>query len=282
MSSDEVPIPFEHPFAEDDLESLATLRSIMSALRDPDTGCPWDVEQDFASIAPYTIEEAYEVADAIERENLRDLKEELGDLLLQVIYHSQMAEEAGAFCLEDVLRGISTKMIRRHPHVFGDDETRSAGVAKGFWEKIKAAEKAARRSRVEERTSILDDVPLPLPALTRAEKLQKKAAKVGFDWPDIEGALSKVSEEHAELRDALSNGTRAEQEAELGDLLFAIVNVARHAGLDPEAALRQANSKFSNRFKYVERTLADQDQSVAEAGLEEMDRLWEEAKRSGL
>lgn len=273
-------IPFEHPFNADDFPKLETLRAIMAALRDPSTGCPWDVEQTFASIAPYTIEEAYEVADAIERENAEDLCEELGDLLLQVIYHSQIASEAGTFTLDDVIKGISTKMVRRHPHVFGDEKTREAGVAKGFWEKIKASEKAARGDRGP--ASVLDDVPLPLPALTRAEKLQKRAARVGFDWPDLGGPLAKISEELAELERAAETADPAQRDEEFGDLLFSMVNYARHQKIDPEEALRQANAKFSRRFKYIESIFEKEDRSLVGATLEEMDALWTEAKGKGL
>ncbi|MEM8688190.1 MAG: nucleoside triphosphate pyrophosphohydrolase [Pseudomonadota bacterium] len=276
----QAPIPFEHPYSKADLRKLETLRQIMSALRDRETGCPWDVEQDFASIAPYTIEEAYEVADAIGRGNLDDLCEELGDLLLQVIYHSQMASEEGAFSLDEVIEGISTKMVRRHPHVFGDEQTRKAGVAKGFWEKIKASEKQARGER--ESVSILNDVPLPLPALTRAEKLQKRAARAGFDWPDPSGAHGKVKEELAELEQAVHGGGREQMSEEFGDLLFSMVNLARHHGIDPEEALRRANFKFTGRFQHIERQLAARGSSPETATLEEMDALWDEAKAQDL
>lgn len=273
-------IPFEHPFDEADFPKLDTLRAIMAALRDRKTGCPWDVEQTFASIAPYTIEEAYEVADAIERENPDDLCEELGDLLLQVIYHSQIATEAGHFTLDDVIKGISTKMVRRHPHVFGDEKTREAGAAKGFWEKIKASEKAARTDRGP--VSVLDDVPLPLPALTRAEKLQKRAARVGFDWPDSNGALAKISEELTELETAVDQANQDNLEEEFGDLLFSVVNFARHKNVDPEKVLRQANTKFIRRFKYIEDNLQKQDYTFESASIDVMDGLWNEAKGTGL
>ena len=279
--SQDVPIPFDHPFGAHDLSALETLREIMAALRAPGTGCPWDLEQDFASIAPYTLEEAYEVADAIQRGHMGDLREELGDLLLQVVYHAQMAAEDGSFCLDDVVRGICTKMIRRHPHVFGDEETRNAGVAKGFWEKIKAAEKAARGRDGPDR-SVLADVPMPLPALTRAEKLQKKVARVGFDWPDAGGPEGKLAEELAEVRDAVAAGDEAQVAAEFGDFLFAAVNLARHHGVDPEEALRQANAKFTRRFRHIETVLADGGGSVEDADLAEMDALWDEAKARGL
>ncbi len=273
-------IPFDHPFDPDEFHKLNTLRRIMSALRDPETGCPWDVEQDFATIAPYTIEEAYEVADAIQRGNSEDLCEELGDLLLQVIYHSQMASESGAFTVDDVIAGISAKMVRRHPHVFGDEKTRQAGIAKGFWEKIKASEKAARGG--SEPASVLDDVPLPLPALTRAEKLQKRAARAGFDWPDTSGPLAKVTEELGEFEDALDRGEPDKVTEEFGDLLFSMVNLARHQNIDPEEALRQANAKFTRRFQHVEAGLAQQGRSLDGANLDEMDTLWDEAKTQNL
>ncbi len=272
----QAPIPFDHPYTKADLRKLETLRQIMSALRDRETGCPWDVEQDFTSIAPYTIEEAYEVADAIGRGNLDDLCEELGDLLLQVIYHSQMASEEGAFSLDEVIEGISTKMVRRHPHVFGDEETRQAGVAKGFWEKIKASEKEARGEPAN--ASILNDVPLPLPALTRAEKLQKRAARAGFDWPEPSGVKSKVAEELSELDEALQTGDQAHMSEEFGDLLFSMVNLARHHNIDPEEALRQANAKFTGRFQHIERQLGARGSTLESATLEEMDALWDEAK----
>ncbi|MCP5076181.1 MAG: nucleoside triphosphate pyrophosphohydrolase [Rhodobacteraceae bacterium] len=276
----EAPIPFDHPFRTGDLPKLETLRQIIAALRDPETGCPWDVEQDFATIAPYTIEEAYEVADAIQRGNSDDLCEELGDLLLQVIYHSQMASEDGSFTLDDVIRGISTKMVRRHPHVFGDAKTREAGVAKGFWETIKASEKAARGR--EQPASALDDVPLPLPALTRAEKLQKRAARHGFDWPDAQGPLGKVSEEFSEFTDAAQKADEAQMSEEFGDLLFSMVNLARHHEIDPEEALRQANAKFTRRFQHVETRSKEEGRSLEASNLDEMDALWNEAKTRGL
>lgn len=277
----DVPIPFEHPFGEHDLSAIETLREIMAALRDPATGCPWDVKQNFSSIAPYTLEEAYEVADAIQRNDMRGLREELGDLLLQVVYHAQMADEAGEFSLDHVVQAICMKMIRRHPHVFGDEETRSAGIAKGFWEQIKAAEKAAS-GKASGQTSILDDVPLPLPALTSAEKLQKKAAKAGFDWPDANGPAGKLDEEITELSEATAQEDTAKIREEFGDLLFAAVNLARHHDVDPEDALRQANAKFKRRFGYIESSLRGAGRDFADTNLDEMDRLWTEAKSEGL
>lgn len=262
---------------------IATLIEIMRRLREPGTGCPWDLEQTFATIAPYTLEEAYEVADAIARGDLADLREELGDLLLQVVYHAQMAEEQSAFAFGDVVEAITAKMIRRHPHVFGDDAARSAGVAKGFWERAKAAEKA-EKARTEpdggepQPESLLADVPLPLPALTRAVKLQKKAAAVGFDWPGIEPVMAKLEEELAEIDAAIAAKEQAKVEEELGDLLFVVANVARHLKVDPEAALRAANDKFVRRFRHIEQALAARGKRPADSSLEEMDALWDEAK----
>ncbi|NBB97481.1 MAG: nucleoside triphosphate pyrophosphohydrolase, partial [Alphaproteobacteria bacterium] len=225
--------------------SVTRLRAIMAALRDPDTGCPWDIEQDFASIAPYTIEEAYEVADAIEKADWPALQGELGDLLLQVVYHAQMAEEAGHFTFADVARGISDKMVARHPHVFGDAEReKSAAQQVQDWETVKAAERAARAQG-----GVLDDVALGLPALMRAVKLQKRAARVGFDWPDTVQVLDKIAEESAELVEARETLTHDEITEEMGDLLFVMANLARHLQVDPEEALRAANAKFTRRFR---------------------------------
>jgi nucleoside triphosphate diphosphatase len=254
-----------------DPRDIRTLLTIMNALRTPITGCPWDLEQSFETIAPYTIEEAYEVADAIARGDMANLKEELGDLLLQPVYHAQMAAEAGHFSFEDVVAGVVTKMIRRHPHVFGDEAARSAPLAKGFWENAKAKERDQTRR-------ILDGIPLNLPGLTRALKLQAKAAKVGFDWPNVTHVYDKVAEELQELREAAPDD-RAE---ELGDLLFVIANIARHYGVDPEAALRGANAKFERRFRYIEDRLAEAGKSPAQSSLEEMDALWDAAKSDGL
>ena len=264
------------------LKTLIDLAGVMAALRDPVTGCPWDIEQSFASIAPYTIEEAYEVADAIERGNRADLRDELGDLLLQVVYHSRLAEEEGAFQLADVVDGITRKMIRRHPHVFGDDAARSAGAAKGFWEKIKAEEKAVRGGG--DVASVLADVPAGMPGLSRAVKLQSKAAKVGFDWPDIGPVFTKLDEELAELKAEIAApagapGRQAKIAAEFGDLLFVMANLARHLGVDPEDALRGTNAKFEHRFGRIEDKLAALGKTPAQSNLAEMDRLWNEAKR---
>jgi ATP diphosphatase len=260
-------------------KDISRLIEIMAALRDPDTGCPWDQQQTFATIAPYTIEEAYEVADAIGRSDLEHLKDELGDLLLQVVYHARMAEEQGAFDFGDVVEAVTTKMIRRHPHVFGSDAERAAGVTAGFWDRAKAAEKADTGRR-----GILDDVPVTLPALTRAIKLQNKAAKVGFDWPSLAPVFAKLEEEIAELHDAIAkNGGKTSApdpdiEEEFGDLLFVVANVARHLKLDPETALRAANDKFARRFRYIEQQLAEQGRTPAQSDLAEMDALWDAAK----
>lgn len=257
--------------AELDPRQIATLLAIMKALRTPVTGCPWDLEQDFASIAPYTIEEAYEVADAIAKGDRKALADELGDLLLQVVYHAQMAEEEGSFTFADVVEAVNAKMIRRHPHVFGDEQARSAGVAKGFWE----ANKAKERPKA---SGVLDGVTVGLPGLTRAVKLQARAARVGFDWPDSSFVIEKIEEEIAELRAA----GRDEQAGELGDILFAMANLARHLEVDPEAALRITNAKFERRFRFIEAELLKRGKTPAESDLAEMDGLWDEAKKAGL
>ncbi len=277
----------------DDRKTLPDLIAVMAALRHPENGCPWDLAQDFASIAPYTIEEAYEVADAIARGDRVDLKEELGDLLLQVVYHSQIAEEEGAFAFADVADAITRKMIRRHPHVFGSPEERAAGAAPGFWARIKAeerAEKAGARAALglaetPESTGLLADVPVGLPGLTRAMKLQEKAARVGFDWPSLAPVFDKVREEITELEEVALPSGKAETvpdrdkiQDELGDLLFVMANVARHLEIDPEAALRRANAKFLRRFAHIEARLAETGRSPADSDLAEMDALWNEAK----
>jgi ATP diphosphatase len=262
---------------------ISRLIEIMAALRTPVTGCPWDLEQDFATIAPYTIEEAYEVADAIARGDFDDLREELGDLLLQVVYHARMAEEQNAFAFGDVVEAITRKMIRRHPHVFADKDGNiaPAGV-KSAWERIKAEEKAERTARrpPEETThkSLLSGVKAGQPALTRAMELQRKASTVGFDWNDPRAVLSKIREEADEIEAALDNGNAEELAAETGDLLFALVNLARHVGADPETTLRGTNAKFERRFAYIERALAAKGRSLEDASLAEMDGLWNEAK----
>lgn len=251
---------------------LARLVEIMRRLRDPKDGCPWDIEQDFASIAPYTIEEAYEVADAIERGAMDELRGELGDLLLQTVYHSQMAEEAGAFTFADVTQGISDKMVRRHPHVFGDeDRDKSAAQQTRDWEALKAKERGAR-------VSALDGVAAGLPAFTRAIKLQNRAARVGFDWPDMGGVIDKVVEEAKELQEAHARGDVSDIEDEFGDLAFVLANLARHLQIDPEAALRRTNAKFTRRFKSVEAALARDGRRPEDSNLAEMDVLWDRAK----
>lgn len=267
-------------------KDISRLIEIMAALRDPKTGCPWDIEQNFATIAPYTIEEAYEVADAIARGDLVDLRDELGDLLLQVVYHARMAEEANEFRFEDVVQAITEKMIRRHPHVFGDEKARSAGMAKGMWEKIKAQEKAQKReARIahgldpeDHGKGYLDGIPLPLPALTRALKLQEKAARVGFDWSEAAPILDKIEEEIGELRAALRDGAQDRIKDEFGDLLFGLVNIGRHLKLDSEAALAGTNDKFRSRFHYVERALTEAGRTLDEATLDEMEALWQQSK----
>ena len=254
--------------------SVARLRAIMAALRDPDSGCPWDIEQDFTSIAPYTIEEAYEVADAIEQQDWPALQGELGDLLLQVVYHAQMADEAGHFSFADVARAISDKMVARHPHVFGDESReKSAEQQVNDWEKVKAAERAARAQG-----GVLDDVALGLPALMRAVKLQKRAARVGFDWPDTAQVLDKIAEESAELVEARDTLTQAQVTEEMGDLLFVMANLARHLNVDPEEALRAANAKFTRRFRAIEAALAAENRRPEDSDLIEMDVLWNAAK----
>jgi MazG family protein len=271
---------------DDVRKPIDDLLAVMTALRTPRTGCPWDLQQTFRTIAPYTIEEAYEVADAIERGDVANLREELGDLLLQVVYHARMAEEQGAFAFDDVARAIAEKMVRRHPHVFGSEAERAAGAAPGFWERAKAAERAAKVDGRKTNAgagaaSVLDDVPVALPALTRAVKLQNKAAKVGFDWPSLAPVFDKLKEELGELQDALAapqTVDRNKVEEEFGDLLFVVANVARHLKLDPEAALRAANQKFVRRFQEIERRLAEHGRTPVESTLEEMDHLWDEAK----
>ena len=265
---------------------IRTLIEIMADLRTPGSGCPWDLEQTFATIAPYTIEEAYEVADAIERGDVDDLRDELGDLLLQVVFHARMAQEAGLFDFGGVVEAITAKMIRRHPHVFGPDaETirEDAAGVKRLWDGIKATEKAARAQRAgtnDASRSLLDGVPPALPALTRAHMLQKRAAVVGFDWPTAGEVVAKIREEIVELEDAaLSDDGDAVQE-EVGDLLFAVANLARHLSVDPEAALRDANAKFIRRFRHMEAHAAATRSDLAEMGLESLEALWQDAKRT--
>ena len=250
--------------------AIIALVDVMARLRSPDGGCPWDLEQDFKSIAPYTIEEAYEVADAIERNDMAALKDELGDLLFQAVFHGRMAEEAGLFDFADVAQGIADKMIRRHPHVFGDANMRGADEQTAAWEDQKAEERAAKGH-----ASLLDDVPVGLPGLTRAVKLQKRAARVGFDWKQAKDVLSKISEETAELAEAMETKEADKIEDEFGDLLFVLANLSRHLKVDPEAALRRTNEKFIRRFRHIEEKLGDK---LADASLDEMEALWTEAK----
>jgi ATP diphosphatase len=265
---------------------IARLNEIMAALRTPETGCPWDLEQTFATIVPYTLEEAYEVADAIERGDDANLREELGDLLLQVVFHARMAEEEGRFDFGDVVDAITRKLIRRHPHVFGDARDLSSDEVKALWGRIKAEEKReraeARRAAgltVEEATGALAGVPLALPALTRALKLQEKAGKVGFDWNDPRAVLAKLREEIDEVEAELDANVAERVAGEVGDLLFAVANLARHLRVDPEAALRGANAKFERRFAHIETRLGEAGRAPVEATLDEMEALWEEAKR---
>jgi nucleoside triphosphate diphosphatase len=251
------------------------LLEIMARLRDPQTGCPWDREQDFSTLAPYTLEEAYEVVDAIRRDDIEGLRDELGDLLLQVVFHSRVAEEAGVFSFEDVAESIVNKMLRRHPHVFGTDEERDRGAVAGSWERIKAGERRAARPADK---SVLDGIATALPSLKRAEKLGKRAAGVGFDWPDRDGPLAKIAEELAELQQAMIEGNRAHEADELGDLLFAVANLARHLKLDPEEALAAANHKFERRFRDMEEAVRKNGTSLSALDLASLEAHWETAK----
>ncbi|MDB5547914.1 MAG: nucleoside triphosphate pyrophosphohydrolase [Tardiphaga sp.] len=264
-------------------KDISRLIAIMARLRTPVTGCPWDLEQTFATIAPYTIEEAYEVADAIAKGDMQDLCDELGDLLLQVVYHARLAEEQNAFAFADVVEAITKKLIRRHPHVFADADGNiaPAGV-KSAWDRIKAEEKAERAARhpaaALASSSLLSKVKAGLPALTRAMQLQQAAASVGFDWNDPRAVLAKIREEADEIEAALDRGDKTEIAAETGDLMFALVNLARHVGADPDQALRGTNAKFERRFAFIERALAARGRALREASLEEMDALWNAAK----
>jgi MazG family protein len=273
--------------------TIDDLLAVMAQLRTPGSGCPWDLKQTFRTIVPYTIEEAYEVADAIEKGDRAALKDELGDLLLQVVYHARMAEEEGAFDFTAVAAAITDKMIRRHPHVFGSEAERAAGAGPGFWERIKSEERkqlAAPSSGEAGRApwSLLDDVPVALPALTRALKLQDRAARAGFDWPSLAPVLDKLKEELGELEQAAAAraretrdgepGERSKVEEELGDLMFVVANLARHLEIDPEAALRAANQKFTRRFRRIEALLEAEGRTPAQSSLAEMDRLWDQAK----
>jgi ATP diphosphatase len=257
------------------MESIQKLLEVMRKLRDPETGCPWDVEQDFSTIAPYTIEEAYEVADAIEREDFDELRSELGDLLFQVVFYAQMASEKGYFDFDDVASGISDKMIRRHPHVFGSDEERAAGKVDGSWEEIKEEERA-----VHDDDSALAGVAKALPSLKRAQKLGNRASRVGFDWPDTKGVKLKIHEELGELEAAVGSRDVANIEEEFGDLVFAVVNLARHLDIDPENALMGANYKFERRFRAMEADIQAEGLIFRKMSLESLDQHWRKAKRS--
>lgn len=258
------------------MDNVHRLLDIMAQLRDPETGCPWDLKQDFASLVPYTLEEAYEVADAIERGDFHDLRGELGDLLLQVVFHARLGEERGLFDFNDVAGAIADKLIRRHPHVFERVEFDSDEERLHFWENSKREEHKDKTGEHPE--SVLSGVALTLPALMRAQKLQKRAARVGFDWPEIDGVFAKVEEELAETRQAYDSGNAKHIEEEVGDLLFVAVNLARHLGVDAETALQASNRKFTRRFRYIEDTLTRNGRNLSDASLAELDALWEEAK----
>jgi nucleoside triphosphate diphosphatase len=263
-----------------DARPIDRLLAVMARLRDANGGCPWDLAQDFKTIAPYTIEEAYEVADAIERDDMSGLKDELGDLLLQVVFHARMGEEVGAFDFDAVAETIVDKMLRRHPHVFGSASAATKAAVNDNWESIKAAERAAKHTG-DQPSSVLDGVAKALPALARAEKLQRRASRVGFDWGAPEPILDKIAEEIGELGAELPTADKAKITDELGDVLFAVVNLARHLEIDPEVALRGTNAKFERRFKYIERMLLLNGKSPEDSSLEEMDALWNEAKTIG-
>ena len=265
-------MPFQPP--SPDLPPLERLLEIMARLRDPNGGCPWDQAQTFATIAPYTVEEAYEVADAIERGDLDHLKEELGDLLLQVVFHARMADEQGAFAFNDVAAAIADKMIRRHPHVFAEETYRDLADQVAGWEAIKAQERAKKNAAA----SLLDDVPAGLPGLTRAVKLTKRAARVGFDWPSTVEVLDKLREELGELEDEIAEADANKMREELGDLLFVCANLARKLDVDPEDAIRGANAKFVRRFAYIEKRLAETGSTPEQSNLAEMDALWNEIR----
>jgi len=268
-------------------KNINDLIGIMAALRTPVTGCPWDLEQSFDTIAPYTIEEAYEVADAIERGDISDLRDELGDLLLQVVFHARLAEEQGSFQFEDVVHAITSKLIRRHPHVFGNLQNLTPEEVKGLWADIKAQEKADKLAErkaagleaTSENASLLADIPYNLPALIRAEKLQAKASKVGFDWNDARLVLEKIREETGEIEDALASKDQTNIEEEIGDLLFVVANLARHLSVNPEDALRKANLKFVRRFNYIENNMKLLGKDIKDANLEEMEHFWNEARK---
>lgn len=259
------------------MSAIEKLLEVMATLRDPQRGCPWDCRQSFVSIAPYTIEEAYEVADAIARDDIEGLRDELGDLLFQVVFHARMAEEQGAFNFDDVAAGISEKMLRRHPHVFGSDEERRAGQQPGSWEQIKAAERAGKATGSKGQ-SALDGVAIALPALKRAAKLGRRASLQGFDWPDTEGVRAKIAEELVELDEAVTRNSADHIEDELGDVLFSIVNLARHLKVDPEQALTRANHKFEGRFREMELLLQAAGTSLADMTVDELESAWQQAK----
>lgn len=259
------------------MNNINDLLNIMERLRDPDKGCPWDKEQDFNSIASYTLQEVYEVIDAIQRKQMNDLQEELGDLLFQIVYHSQMAKEQGSFSFDDVVDSVCNKMIRRHPHVFGEEEMRTAEEQTLAWEQIKAEE---RKSKGDDKKGLLDSILLNQPALMRADEIQNKAAKVGFDWPEIEPVFAKINEEIEEIRDAMDNNMSQEAIAdEVGDLFFACVNLARRLNVDPELATQGTNNKFCQRFGYIEAEVIKSGRTVLETPLVELDALWEDAKQ---
>ena len=260
-------------------DAMLRLLDIMAKLRTPNTGCAWDLEQDFSTIAPYTIEEAYEVADAIDRKDMPELKEELGDLLFQVVFHSQMAKEEGAFTFEDVAEAINAKMIRRHPHVFANEDARTANQQVAAWEVIKAQERASK-AESDTTSSALDGVALALPSLLRAEKLQKRAARVGFDWTDAAQIFSKLDEEADEVREAIETGDTDKIEDEVGDLLFVAANLSRRLDIDPEQALRRANAKFERRFRAMEALAASEGKSFSDLDIDAQEALWQRVKRS--
>ena len=259
------------------MSAIKELLSVMAQLRDPEQGCAWDLKQDFSSIAPYTIEEAYEVADAIARNNLPDLQDELGDLLLQVVFHSQMAKELSAFDFDDVAKGIVAKLIRRHPHIFSDEKFDSPEEVKAAWEAEKAREREQKNKARED--SALADVALALPALIRAEKIQQRAARVGFDWPEVEPVWDKLAEEINEVREAVASNNAIAVEDEIGDLLFTVVNLARHLSIDPEVSLTRSTAKFEKRFRRVEQLAADQNTDMRDLDLPALDALWDKAKK---
>lgn len=261
------------------MTNIQRLLDIMARLRHPETGCPWDLQQDFASLAPYTLEEAYEVADAAERGDIEDLREELGDLLLQVVFHSRIAEDRGLFTFEDVAGAISEKLIRRHPHVFGEAVFETDAERHEYWESSKVAERR-EKGKTEDDDSALSGIAANLPALAAAQKLQKRAARHGFDWPDIGPVFAKVREELDELEAACATSDQSHIQEEIGDLLFVVVNLARHIEVDAETALRSGNRKFINRFRYIEKQLSARGKSLTESTLAEMDALWDEAKRN--